>query len=142
MYKILIVEDDYFIGDIYNRCFKEAGYEVGLAVTGLQAKEFLKAETYDIILLDIMLPEQNGLEVLKWIRSPGTRCEHTPVFLITNLGQENIIDEAFNVGADGYILKAKVMPEELVSQITKFLSNPPQKPPAVTDHPGNTSINN
>lgn len=122
MKKILIVEDDYFIGDIYTRTFKDAGYEVNLAVTGNQAKQMLGQEPYDMILLDIMLPEQNGLEILKWIRSAGSRCEHTPVFLITNLGQENVIDEAFNIGADGYILKAKVMPEDLVNQINDFLS--------------------
>ncbi len=121
MKKILIVEDDYYIGDIYVRSFTHAGYSVDLATDGNQAIEKTKASTYDMILLDIMLPEQNGIEVLRILRSSDSSALYTPVYLITNLGQENIIKEAFKIGADGYILKAKLTPKEVVKEVEDFL---------------------
>lgn len=121
MKKILIVEDDYYIGDIYVHSFTNAGYQTDLAIDGNEALEKTKENSYDMILLDIMLPKQNGIEVLRILRSPTSSATHTPVYLITNLGQENIISEAFKIGADGCIFKAKLTPKEVVKEIESFL---------------------
>ncbi len=118
--KILIVEDDYFISDIYKRVFTKAGYDVTTALDGEEAINVGKASTFDIILLDIMLPKVTGINVLQEFRKPESIALHTPVFLITNLGQEAIIKEAFKIGADGYLLKAQLTPQDIVSEINNF----------------------
>lgn len=116
----MIVEDDYFISDIYKRVFTKAGYIVDTALDGEIAINIVKDNSYDIILLDIMLPKVTGINVLKEFRKPEALALHTPVFLITNLGQEAIIKEAFKIGADGYLLKAQLTPQDIVSEINNF----------------------
>ncbi len=118
--KILIVEDDYFISDIYKRVFTKAGYIVSTALDGEIAINIVKDKTFDIILLDIMLPKVTGINVLTEYRKPESTVLHTPVFLITNLGQEAIIKEAFKIGADGYLLKAQLAPQDIVAEIDNF----------------------
>jgi DNA-binding response OmpR family regulator len=122
MKKILIIEDDYFIQDIYDKAFRKAEYSVEIAKDGQEASAKTADNLYDMILLDIMLPKLNGIEVLKKIRDENAKNFNTPVLLITNLGQSNIIDEAFKLGADGYILKAHTTPQALVEEINKLLT--------------------
>ncbi|MBI4058463.1 response regulator [Candidatus Gottesmanbacteria bacterium] len=120
MRKILIIEDDTYIRDLYMRSFQRDGYEVEAAVDGEEALNKVKTGTYDVILLDIMLPKVTGIDVLKSIRSPDAKAKDTPVFLTTNLGQEDIIKEAFKIGADGYLLKAQLTPQDVVDEINSF----------------------
>lgn len=121
MRKILIVEDEKFIQDLYVLVFSKSEYDVSTASDGEEAVEKVKNNSYDIILLDIMLPKKNGIEVLKYIRSNDSPAKTIPVFLITNLGQENIIKEAFSIGADGYLLKSQVNPKDIVAAVTAYL---------------------
>ncbi|HVF69420.1 MAG TPA: response regulator [Xanthomonadales bacterium] len=122
MKKILFVEDDLFIQEIYIRVFTQAGYALELAKDGEEALEKAKSDTYDAILLDIMLPKVNGINVLSMMRMPGAPTENTPIFLITNLGQESVIEEAFRIGADGYFIKAQMNPKNIIIEIEKFLA--------------------
>jgi DNA-binding response OmpR family regulator len=121
MKKILIVEDDFYIKDIYEKSFRGGGYEVYTAVDGSEALSMVKGMMFDIILLDIMLPKVTGVDVLKELRKEGEKTTNIPVFMTTNLGQENIIKEAFRIGADGYFIKAQIPPRDLVREIDKFL---------------------
>ena len=122
MKKILIVEDDFYIRDIYSKTLIQAGYDTFTASDGEEAISLVQQQTYDMILLDIMLPKKNGIEVLKVFRSAGSLVINTPVFLITNLGQEFIIKEGFKLGADGYFLKAKLTPPDIVSELNAFFA--------------------
>jgi CheY-like chemotaxis protein len=122
MKKILIAEDDFFIRDIYRKVFSLGGYDVQTAVDGIDALEKTKVQSFDIILLDIMMPRMTGIDVLKAIRSLETPTKATPVFMITNLGQQNIIEEAFKIGMDGYIIKSQVTPQQIVDEINTFFS--------------------
>lgn len=126
MKKILIVEDDTFIRDLYVRAFTTNNYEVEIATDGEAALKQIATTLYDMILLDIMLPKVTGIDVLKAIRAPNAKSITTPVFLITNLGQDTIIKEAFTIGADGYLLKAQLTPKDVVSEITTFFTNQDQ----------------
>jgi two-component system response regulator ResD len=126
MRRILIIEDEKLIRDLYVLVFSRSGYEVEEAVDGADAIEKVKANLYDVILLDIMLPKINGLDVLKFIRDPGFKAHETPVFLITNLGQEDIIKKAFDMGADGYLLKAQLTPKDIVNEIQTFFDKHPE----------------
>ena len=120
MRKVLIAEDDFFIRDIYSKVFSLSGYEVAVAVDGMDALEKIKAQQYDMVLLDIMMPRMTGIDVLKNIRTMETPAKSTPVFIITNLGQQNVIEEAFKLGMDGYILKSQVTPQQIVDEINNF----------------------
>jgi CheY-like chemotaxis protein len=120
MRKILIAEDDFFIRDIYSKVFSLSGYEVAVAVDGMDALEKIKAQPYDMVLLDIMMPRMTGIDVLKTVRSLEPPVKTIPIFIITNLGQQNVIEEAFKLGMDGYILKSQVTPQQIVDEINNF----------------------
>jgi len=128
MRKILIAEDDFFIRDIYSKVFSLSGYDVKVAVDGVDAFEKIKAEHYDMVLLDIMMPRMTGIDVLKNVRSLNTPTKSIPIFIITNLGQQNVIEEAFKLGMDGYILKSQVSPQQIVDEINNYFLN--KQPPA------------
>jgi CheY-like chemotaxis protein len=123
MRKILIAEDDFFIRDIYSKVFSLSGYEVQVAVDGMDAFEKIKAQQYDMILLDIMMPRMTGIDVLKNVRALTIPAKSTPIFIITNLGQQNVIEQAFKLGMDGYILKSQVSPQQIVDEINNFFIN-------------------
>lgn len=131
MKKILIAEDDFFIRDIYSKVFSLAGYEVQVAVDGVDAMEKIKMQPYDMILLDIMMPRMTGIDVLKSIRALEPPIKDIPVFIITNLGQQNVIEEAFKMGMDGYIIKSQVTPQQIVNEINTYFStkDPGSAPP-------------
>jgi len=119
--KILIIEDDFFVRDLYDRELTREGFEVTTAEDG--ADGLLKAveEGSDLILLDIMLPKMGGLGVLKTLKEEeGTK--DIPVVLLTNLGQDSVIREGFSLGAVGYLLKAAYTPTQIIEEVKKFLS--------------------
>ena len=121
-YKILLVEDDLFINDLYSRTLEKADFEMLSAIDGVEGLEKAKQKP-DLILLDIMLPKLNGLEVLKRLKA-DILTKNIPVVLLTNLGQENIIHNAFRLGAQGYLMKMKVLPNDIVDEVHKFLADP------------------
>lgn len=122
MKKILLIEDEFFIADLYKRILEGAGFEVMMAGNGEQGLQMVR-QSPALILLDIMLPRLNGFQLLKKLKSEsGTG--NIPVVLLTNLGQENIIKEMFNLGAQGYLLKVRLKPEDLINYVNIFLANP------------------
>lgn len=121
MKTILIVEDDFHIQDIYRMSFvKTNRYIVETASDGQEALVKLNTHIYDLILLDIMLPKVTGIDVLRAMRAPNSPTKNTPIILITNLGQEDIIKEAFKIGADGYLIKAQFTPQDVVHEVDAF----------------------
>lgn len=121
MKKILIIEDDFYIRDIYNTAFTKAGFEVNLATDGKIGVDLLRTRQYDVVLLDIMMPNMTGIDVLKIVRQESFPGHEVPIFLITNLGQNDLIKQAFDLGADGYFLKSQLSPSDLVNQVKTFL---------------------
>lgn len=123
--KVLLIEDELFIHELYTRVLKQAGFTVIGARDGQQGLDMAKDDP-DVILLDIMMPAVNGIEVLKKLKSnAGTK--HIPVVMLTNLGQESIIDEVFKHGAAGYLMKMRLTPYEMVGKLKEFLAHPDQK---------------
>lgn len=120
--KILIVEDDQFISDMYARLLVEDGYDVEFAVDGEDGLKKAKAGHYDLILLDIMMPKMTGIDVLKELRGPdGLGLSGTKVVILTNLGQNQASQEALKAKADGYLIKADVVPSKLLEIVNKLL---------------------
>lgn len=121
MKTILIVEDEFHIQDIYRMTFLKTGrYTIETASDGQEALVKLRAHVYDLILLDVMLPKVTGIDVLRAMRAPTSPTRDTPIILITNLGQEDIIKEAFKIGADGYLIKAQFTPQDVVNEVDAF----------------------
>lgn len=118
--KILCIEDEHFISELYTRALQKAGYQVTTAVTGPEGLAAAQTNQYDIILLDIMLPEMTGIEVIRRLKSLNQMPKITAKIVVaTNLEQaEDQRAEIENL-ADGYVIKAEITPHELVD----FLGN-------------------
>ncbi|OTG88281.1 DNA-binding response regulator [Acinetobacter sp. ANC 4558] len=113
---ILLVEDEYDIGDIIEQYLKREGMRVIRAVNGKQAVEIHTAQTVDLVLLDIKLPELNGWEVLSKIRQKA----RTPVIMLTALDQEIDKIMALRIGADDFVVKP-FNPNEVVARVYAVL---------------------
>ena len=125
--KVLVVEDDVFVRDIYARELKKGGYEVEIAEDGLEGLEKIKTGGYDIVLLDIMMPKMTGVDMLKNVRDPKFPATDIPVYLLTNLGQGSIIKQCLEIGAQGYLLKARVLPSQVLKSVNDFFEFGPMK---------------
>lgn len=113
--KILVVEDEHFIGELYNRALSRAGYNVTVIVDGLKGLQEAQTDKYDIILLDLMVPNLTGIEILRRLRDPAQTPQlHSKVIITTNLEQREEIRSDIESRADGYLVKAEVTPRELV----------------------------
>lgn len=118
--KILIVEDDADLRELYTEVLEDAGFEVISAADGQSGLSLASAGGYDLLLLDIMLPKMDGLQILKIIKGNLSMAK-IPAILLTNLGRESIIKEGFSLGADGYIIKSEYTPDQIVTEVKKFL---------------------
>lgn len=120
--KIMIVEDDYFVMDIYNLKLTQEGFEVIGAKDGTEALKKLREENFtpDLILLDILMPYIDGLEVLAEIKK-YERLKKVPVVLLSNLSQRADIEAGLKLGAKGYIIKSHFTPSEVLKEIKSFL---------------------
>lgn len=121
MKRILLIEDEDFIRDLYKRQLEAAGLQTDAFGNGKDGLEALAGNVYDLILLDIMLPGINGLDVLKRIKE-NEKTKNIPVVLLTNLGQESVIQEGFALGAKEHIIKASFTPDQIVEKVKKLVS--------------------
>lgn len=120
--KIMIVEDDAFVMDIYETKLKVEGYRVMGAINGLDAIKKLEeeSESPDLILLDIVMPYMDGLEFLKKIKKEE-KFKNIPVILLTNLSQKEEIDEGLGLGANDYLIKSHFTPSEVMEKVSGIL---------------------
>lgn len=125
--KLLVVEDDQFLRDLYNELLTDEGYEVDLAEDGEVGAAKIQNGGYDLVLLDIMLPKIDGLEILRRLKGNPTKTPNGPIVLLTNLGQDSIIKEGFTLGASGYMIKSSMNPDQVLTEIKVFLSKSSQK---------------
>ena len=121
--KILLVEDEDFIRDLYVRQLSRAGFNIKSAIDGQSGLDLLKSETFDLLLLDIMLPGMNGLQLLKGFKLQNPNSQMITI-LLTNLGQEAVIKEGFELGASAYLIKASYTPDQVVEEVKNALFNP------------------
>lgn len=128
MAKILLVEDEPSIRDLYSRQITKAGHQVTAVEDGTKGLEQLKSAQFDILLLDIMLPGINGLQVLREFKTLSPNSP-TKVILLTNLGQDTVIKEGFDLGANAYLIKASYTPDQVVTELQNILNNQPSNLP-------------
>ena len=118
--KLLLVEDDSFLVEMYTTKFELEGFEVSSAEDGKKGLDMVKKINPDIILLDILMPKMDGFAVLDALKKDQTMAD-IPVILLTNLGQKDDVKKGFEKGAVGYLIKAHFMPSEVVDKIKKIL---------------------
>jgi two-component system alkaline phosphatase synthesis response regulator PhoP len=114
--KILIIEDDRYISKMYQLKLSLEGYEVVVAENGREGVDKVKEMMPDIILLDILMPELDGFEVLKIVKGEEA-TKKIPVLIMSNLGQEDHIQKGMQMGAVGYIVKSQYTPSKVVEKI-------------------------
>ncbi|MFH1583339.1 MAG: response regulator transcription factor, partial [Candidatus Falkowbacteria bacterium] len=122
MPKILIVEDEEFLSDMYKIKFEQAGYEAIIARDGLEGFELAKKEQPDLVLLDLILPKLDGFKVLAKLRQESS-TKKIKVFILSNLGQSDEVSEGIKAGANGYFIKANLTPNQLLEKINAILNN-------------------
>ncbi len=124
--RIFLVEDDQDLQEMYETKFTMEGFEVVKAENGAAALNKITGDKPDIILLDIVMPEIDGFQVLKDIKAnPDTK--EIPVILLTNLGQDGDIKKGMELGAVDYLIKANFTPNEVVEKVKKALGNTEEK---------------
>lgn len=120
MAKVLIIDDDPFILDMYVLKFKESGFQVETAQDGKSGLKKIKDTHPDIVLLDVVMPAMDGFDVLQDIKknfSPPL----PKIVLLTNLGQKEDVDRGMQLGADDYVIKAHFTPSDVVDKVKKIL---------------------
>ena len=117
---ILIIEDDRFIGEMYQRSLQQAGYSVDWVVTGREGELAALAKPYDLVLLDIMLPEVQGGDVLNLLRGEEDKIPKSRVIIMTNFDQDEETRSAMQSKVDGYLIKADITPRKLIDIIKQL----------------------
>ena len=119
--RIIIIDDDLYLREIYQEILKNAGYDVDTAIDGEEGIGKLKQGGYDLILLDMMMPKIDGLGILTQLSQIQPPPKNGPIILLTNLDHEPVTKEALQKGAVAYLIKADITPDQLLSEVKKFL---------------------
>lgn len=118
---ILCIEDDRFIGEMYVRSLQRAGYQVDWMIDGDDGLIAARNKPYDLILLDIMLPEKRSGEILAALRGKeGDLVPNTKIIVMTNFDQDEQSRLAMQHNVDAYLIKAEITPKKLLSIIQKL----------------------
>lgn len=125
MVKIAIIEDDPTISQMYRMKFEADGFDVRLAGNGAVGIALVKQFQPDAILLDLQMPEVNGIEALRQIRSQPASAQTPviPVIVLTNLGQEEAPADLQSLAIHSYIVKANMTPRQVVDQVKSAIAN-------------------
>jgi len=113
---ILIIEDDEFLRGLISKKLASEGFAVISAIDGEKGIEKAREQNPDLILLDLLLPNVDGYEVLQKMKeNPAT--SHIPIIVVSNLGQSEDIDKAMKLGATDFLIKAQYTAEEIVNKV-------------------------
>lgn len=120
--RILIVDDDSFIRELYEEVLKDAGFDITTAENGEIGLNHLLQGGFDAVLLDVMMPKLDGLGVLTKLKESRPEKPNGPIILLTNLDHDPILDQAIALGAASHVLKADILPPALVTLINNALN--------------------
>lgn len=121
---ILCVEDDRFIGEMYVRSLQKAGYDVTWVVDGNDGLVAARNQNFDLIILDLMLPEQRGDQILDALRNNNVNLvPNSKILIMTNFEQDEASRKSVMSRVDGYLIKADVTPRNLIEVVKQMSSN-------------------
>ena len=118
--KILMIEDEHDLAEIYSLQMKMSGINVVVASNGVEALDTLQKQDFDLVLLDLLMPDVDGFEVLKKIKG-DSKLRKFKVYAWSNLTQTKQIDLAKKCGADGFLIKSEYTPSSLVAKVNELL---------------------
>lgn len=119
--KVLIIDDDTYIRELYDELLKQEGYEVETAKDGATGLQKIQAGGYDLVLLDIMLPKIDGHGILVKLKETPPQKPNGPIIILTNLANDPIVEESVKLGAKASYIKSDHTPEEFLDMIKKYL---------------------
>ncbi|MDO8523499.1 MAG: response regulator [bacterium] len=119
--KVLIVDDDEFLLEMYAMKFVESGYEVDTAKNGEDAVKKAKTNSPDVILMDVVMPKMDGFDLLRNLKKENA-APNAITLVLTNLGQKEDVDKGMKSGATDYIIKAHFTPSEVVKRVESLLA--------------------
>jgi CheY-like chemotaxis protein len=123
--RILIMEDEKILADLLEQKLREIGYDVSVVSDGVSGMEFLKTIKPDLVLLDIIMPEKGGFEVIEEMNtSEDLNLKKIPVIIVSNSGQPVEIDKALALGVRDYLIKTKFDPQEVLDKVKVQLEIP------------------
>jgi DNA-binding response OmpR family regulator len=123
---VAIVEDDQAIREMYQIKFEAEGYKVYVAANGREGLDLAEKVKPDLILLDLMMPEMTGDEMLKALRSTDWG-KNIKVIILTNVSKDEAYPLVNPLGVEGFVVKAHYTPQEVVETVGKTLTLPAQK---------------
>lgn len=118
--RLLIVDDDLYIRELYQEVLTDAGYIVETAKDGIDGLNKIKEGGFSIILLDVMMPQLDGIQVLLNAAKQTPAKPNGPTILLTNLSHDPVIQEGLKAGAITYLIKADITPDDLVARVKEF----------------------
>lgn len=119
---ILIVEDEITLAEVFELKFKKAGYNVLVAHDGSEGLKIATSKLPDLILLDILMPVMGGFEVLKKLRD-NEETRDLIIYILSNLGDDEEIQKGMRLGADRYMIKANITPNETLGIVREALGD-------------------
>lgn len=119
--KILLIEDDDDLRQMYTLIFTKAGMTLDTANDGIQGLTKARQGGYGVILLDLMMPKLDGIGFLKELKKTGPKQPNGPIVILSNAGYNKVAEEAMTLGAKGFLLKADLLPHDLVKEVEKYL---------------------
>lgn len=121
---ILCVEDDRFIGEMYVRSLQKAGYDVTWVVDGNDGLVAARNQNFDLIILDLMLPEQRGDQILDALRNNNVDLvPNSKILIMTNFEQDETSRKSVMSRVDGYLIKADITPRNLIEVVKQMSSD-------------------
>ncbi|MBF1033216.1 MAG: response regulator [Candidatus Nanosynbacter sp.] len=118
---ILCVEDDRFIGEMYVRSLQKAGYDVTWVVDGNDGLVAARNQNFDLIILDLMLPEQRGDQILDALRNNNVDLvPNSKILIMTNFEQDEASRKSVMSRVDGYLIKADITPRNLIEVVKQM----------------------
>jgi DNA-binding response OmpR family regulator len=118
--RILLIDDDQALLTIFSTALTKDGYEVTTASDGASGIQAGKNGTFDLILVDQILPDMRGNDIVKMLKAED-KLKAVPIMILSNFGQNELIQEAMNLGAVDYILKYQIEPADLVAKVKAVL---------------------
>lgn len=121
--KILLIDDDENLRQMYTYMLTNAGFAVHTAPGGVEGLKLVRDGGYDLVLLDLVMPDLDGIQVLKRLKDEPPKTPNGPVIVLSNAGYETTAQEAKSLGAKDFLVKAELLPKDLVDRLKKFLDD-------------------
>ena len=119
--KILLVEDNVNLSEMYAELLRDEGYEVVTVDDGVKAEEMIKNEPWDLLLLDIMLPKLDGISILTDMVK-ANKINERPVIVISNVNEQDLVQQCLKLGVKDFMVKAEISLDVLLKKISEYLN--------------------